>query len=120
CGGGESIDCPDPATQTCVDGEVCECSAPGGCLQACTTDADCPGDDGLCSGGSCTHVWCRSNSNCSPGYVCGVVLFDGASPWQDSSPKAGERRCVPAGAGAPGAACTSESDCASGYCHLGQ
>jgi hypothetical protein len=124
-GPGQQSVCTQPCCTSadCAAGFVCYGAGTGGnyCLAAtslgrpaqpgtsgagasCTRPADCR--SGVCSGGKCEDTCC-SDANCANGTSCAVTSFSGATTFA----------CVPP----PGTttayhSCSSNSDCASGYC----
>ncbi|HEU4730801.1 MAG TPA: hypothetical protein VFT22_23055 [Kofleriaceae bacterium] len=106
----------DPARPSCSAGQVCGVDDPGpperavpiACVAAasrelgedCLGDAECAG--GVCAGGVCST--CRPEAGCA-GAVC------------DRAYDHGPYLCAPGShAGAPGAPCATDDDCASGAC----
>lgn len=101
-------DCADD--EQCVSG-VCQYSPP---ITKCQNDSDC-GSGQRCSQGICTGVcFCKSDTDCNPGYICDGCACIGCD--SDSDCQSGYRcinnQCAVKPPPAP--SCRSDSDCQSG------
>lgn len=105
-------DCDDAGD--CQAPEVC--TETGVCGIPCTVDGDCQTDDSTvlsCQGGSCSHVTCRSASDCGPDRVCSSSDGPGVClPACEARARCGvpsdQQICT------PGAHCVFDAECVEG------
>jgi hypothetical protein len=118
CDGLTGVCGPCGPTADCAAGQVCI----GGACQACTASSQCVSPLVCCLTGSCTgtcvNPGCTSDTQCNPpAQICvaGACVAGCLSGICDAGLRCDSvdtGRCEPAsGSGAPGAACTSFSDC---------